>query len=277
MSEIAVEKLKQLLELGGKVSRIQETGTEMQIDVITGLDSTGSELEAIPITVSLAISKELKEFLSGDFVKDATYNPTQRGIVLVDMVGYSKGDTPVQSFFLMVLKCAIKRALTSPVFKQGDVDLIIPTGDGCYIIFNKCLNDKILEAAFRIFREFKEIQNLMKIKSGCPINKNNELYLRIGCELGETDFFFDINDNKNCYGDGMNEAARILSCGQSEVEKKELDSRDSIFCGESVVPQAERIIQRDARTNKTLEFIDLGVLSDKHCQERNVWWMRNLL
>lgn len=218
----------------------------------------------------------MKEFLAGDFVKDAIYNPTPRGIALVDMVGYSRGSTAVQSFFLMVLKCAIKRSVTFPVLKQEDVELIIPTGDGCYIVFNELSNDNFLMAVLRIFCEFKRVQNLMNQMSGCPTKENNETYLRIGCELGETDFFYDINDNKNCYGVGMNEAARILSCGQSALEDEKVESRDSLFYGESVAPQAERIRHNYTAINKTLEINDLGALPDKHGKTRKVWWMRNL-
>ena len=274
MSEDVVEKIRVLLELGGKISKINDTGSEIDIDIITGLDQTGSELEAIPITWRLPASKELKEFLDCDFVKDAIYNPTVRGIVLIDMVGYSKGDTPVQAFFLTVFKSSIKNTLKPPFLDRANLQLIIPTGDGCYIVFNECLNEKFLSYVFPIFAEFKRIQRLMNEKSGCPVSGSNEIHLRIACELGETDFFYDINKNKNCYGDGMNEAARILSCGQAEVGGRA--SRDSIFFGEKVANQAERLRHQYSATGHELEITNLGLLHDKHCKSRNVWWMRNL-
>lgn len=274
MSIDVVEKIRVLLELGGKISKINDTGSEIDIDIITGLDQTGSELEAIPITWRLPASKELKEFLDCDFVKDATYNQTVRGIVLIDMVGYSKGDTPVQAFFLTVFKTSIKNTLKPPFFNRENLQLIVPTGDGCYIVFNECLNENFLSYVFPIFAEFKRIQRLMNEKSGCPVSENNEIHLRIGCELGETDFFYDINKNKNCYGDGMNEAARILSCGQAEVGGRA--SRDSIFFGEKVANQAERLRHQYSATGHEMEITNLGLLYDKHCKSRNVWWMRNL-
>lgn len=274
MEEDAVKLFKQLIEFGGKISSLpsdsDETLSEIGIEIIAGIDVEQSELTAIPIHINLSNSKEIWTFLRSKVVKDAVYSPTTRGIALFDIVDYSKTSMEVQAFLLMVLKCSLLKALNHPIFNKTDIELVISTGDGCYLVFNELANDRFLDLVLIVFTNFKRQLAFMNEKAGCPNTDSNQVYLRIGCELGETDFFLDVRDNKNCYGTGMNEAARILSCGQSKLKNE--DTRDSIFLGERLITQANRC---KAKYNK-VEIKCLGNLSDKHQKTRKVYWMKPL-
>ncbi len=161
---------------------------------------------------------------------------------------------------------------------RKDVEQIIPTGDGCYIIFNEKLNDRFFNIVFGILGNFKVIQKKFNQFSRCPNDENNEIYLRVGCELGETDFFYDLNSQKNCFGVGMNEAARILSCGQKHLKENEdnSDKEDVIFLGEKVLPQAQTVYDHYSKSTPEVSLTDFGVLEAKHQQKRRVWCFRGM-
>lgn len=110
-------------------------------------------------------------------------------------------------------------------------------------------------------------------------DSKNKLHLRISCTLGETDFFYDISGNRNCYGIGLNEAARILFSGQNEILTKysNEDSLDSVFFDKTVLNQASSLIKSLTKNSSYFPTIkDLGYIADKHDKKRQIWWLKDL-
>ncbi len=140
------------------------------------------------------------------------------------------------------------------------------------------MNEGFFKTVFGILGNFKVIQKKFNNQAACPKNGSNEIYLRIGCELGESDFFYDLNRQKNCFGVGMNEAARILSCGQEYLKKTEnySDKEDVIFMGEKVLPQAQTLYDYWSKSRPEVSLTDFGVLRDKHKKDRRVWCCRGM-
>ncbi|NJO88955.1 MAG: hypothetical protein HC831_08350 [Chloroflexia bacterium] len=55
------------------------------------------------------------------------------------------------------------------------------------------------------------------------------------------------------------------------------DSFDSVFFDETVVEQANSLIKSlNKNSHYHVSIIDLGLISDKHVIERQIWWMKDL-
>lgn len=106
--------------------------------------------------------------------------------------------------------------------------------------------------------------------------------IRMACEIGEVDFFIDSTKNRNCYGIGINEAERILSCGKKEVQEKYPNqvAEGTVFIGEKVLGQASNImnyLNSISSSPPDVKIINLGELvDDKHNEKRRVWWIIGL-
>ncbi len=150
------------------------------------------------------------------------YDPSQYGIVLVDISGYSKGNTQYQAALLSLFHQYIKQNIQIyQIFSPFEiVEGFVPTGDGCYIIFNKNINDRILRLGFALISGFKtfQYQTLRQKKDLKLVSKF--LTLRVSCIIGECSEFVDLSERINYFGTGMNEAARVLNYGRKEFEKK---------------------------------------------------------
>lgn len=276
MEKDPIDLLRKIIDRGAKIYGIQtiNVGTvpEIEMKLIMGIDENDPQQTATPATIRLSYSTELKNFLDSDEVKDSIFSPKTRGIALIDIVDYSKKSIEIQAILLMTLNSALSACYNSPLFNRKDVELVIPTGDGCYLVFNERVNDRFLILALIFFREFKRLLALSNRSAGCSNTSKNENFLRIGCDLGETDFFRDINQNSNCYGPGMNETSRILSCGSAKLKADDKDSRDCVFLGASLFPQASTLKEKYPK----IRLDHLGYLQDKHCVSRDVYWMRNI-
>jgi len=120
------------------------------------------------------------------------------------------------------------------------------------------------------------VQNHVLKEFGRNYKVGKRINLRVGCTLDETDFFYDLVGNRNCYGVGMNETNRILTYGQKTVKEKYKNEStdDSIFLGESAFSQAERLYQHLKKIDNNIKIDFLGDIKDKHDKSRKIWWMR---
>lgn len=276
MEQDPISEMRRLIELGAKIYGIQkinaDTVPELEIMQIQGIDENDPMNTAIPVTIRLPYSIELENFLNSNEVKDSIFSPKTRGIALVDIVDYSKKSIEIQAILLMTLNSTLLACYNHLMFNSEDVELVIPTGDGCYLVFNERANDNFLPLVLIFFSQFKRLLALLNRSAGCTNIPQNENFLRIGCDLGVTDFFRDINQSRNCYGPGMNETARVLSCGSSKLKDDDKNSNDSIFLGASLYAQALSLQKKYPK----IAVDHLGYLRDKHCASRDVYWMCNI-
>jgi hypothetical protein len=277
MSEL-VKNLNQIIDTGIKLYSVDEEN--QKIEIINGIEITDQKTDVLISSHKINFDEELKTFIKTDKFQNALFKPAYRGILLIDITGYSKGDTLYQAAVLTIFNQVIKLSIDAlKQFSKGPiVEQIIPTGDGCYIVFNEGINEKFFRAILTINSEMNSIQNRILDKF-LKDNKNyDKLHIRIGCTLHETDFFYDAAGNRNCYGVGMNEAARILSCGQKEAETRfpGASTIDSLFFDETIYSQAKPLIELLQRIVKKVELVELGEVADKHGIKRKIWWLKNI-
>lgn len=224
--------------------------------------------------------EQFQKMLRSKRFKDSIFDPRDRGILLMDVAGYSKHDILYQASILSLFNQAIKHSLKRFSSRLGSkcLEQIIPTGDGCYIIFNACMNDYFLKAAYTVFSEMNKVQNDLIGKYSNKPNACEKMFLRFGCTIDKTDFFIDPNGRRNCYGTGMNEAERILKLGQQRVEISdgEKDTCDSFFIDRKLFDQAEELMSLLRKGGDAPVLSDLGKVSDKHGHSRKIGWLHHL-
>lgn len=274
-----IDQIREVIRMGMKIlSSEEDKGKVNKINIITGIDMTVSPPQVLVSSISLKSCSETEEFLSSAFFQKAIYRPVKRGIVLLDVVGYSKGDNLMQAAFLSIFNSAIKYALDiNKISSNGEyIEQIIPTGDGCYIIFKESINDRFFKVVFSLISAMNVVQNHVLKEFGRNHKVGERINLKVGCTLEETDFFYDLAGNRNCYGVGMNETSRILTYGQKTVENKYKNEStdDSIFLGENVFSQAEQLYQHIKKIDNNIKMDFLGDIKDKHDKSRKIWWMR---
>lgn len=191
-------------------------------------------------------------------------------VILIDIVGFSKGTTKEQvykiyAFEHYVIKHVIANMLN--IKNRIKINQFIPTGDGCYIVADECEPKLALDFLISLIRGFQYIKN----------DDENPWALRVSALFGECVPFLDLAHHKNYIGEGMNEAARILSYGQSALEKKflqenpdakiidaKLFSRNSLYVGESL--SRELIDYADNKQN----IFQMNQIPDKHGKCRDI-------
>jgi len=231
---------------------------------------------SIPVTLNekFNIIRQSKRF------KDSLFAPVDRGVLLMDVVGYSRYDTLYQASILSLFNQAIRHSLKKFKSHLGSncLEQVVPTGDGCFIIFNECTNPYFLKAAYTLFSEMNKVQDKLVGKYACEPNACEKIYLRFSCTIDQTDFFFDPTGRRNCYGIGMNEAVRILKLGQEKALKygSENSTYDSFFIDVKLLCQAEELQELLTSKNYNPVLTDLGIISDKHGIKRNIRWLHNL-
>lgn len=212
--------------------------------------------------------------------RDSIFAPINRGVLLIDVAGYSRHDTLYQASVLSLFNQAIRKSLRRFKSFHGKncLEQVIPTGDGCFIIFNECLNPNFLKAAFTIFSEMNKVQDVLVGKYACEPNACEKVYLRFSCTIDQTDFFVDPTGRRNCYGKGMNEAERILKLGQEKALAggPEQKTYDSFFIDSGLASQAEELFKLLKSKNHNPAFTDLGIVEDKHGIMRNIIWLHDL-
>jgi len=159
------------------------------------------------------------------------------------------------------------------------IEQIIPSGDGCYLVFNENINDSFFKIVMIILNEMNNLQDDILKKHSKEQRSDNKLHLKISCTLNETDFFYDIAGNRNCYGIALNEAARILNSAQNEISMKypNVGYLDSVFFDKTVVGQANSLIKsfnKNSQYNPSIKY--LGYIPDNHMKKRQIWWLKDL-
>ncbi len=226
-------------------------------------------------------SPELTAFLAAPEIQQKLFRPSQRGIVLVDVAGYSKFDTRGQSGILTILYEGLQLAkFSSDLFAHGpSIDQIVPTGDGCFIIFKPAASDRLLQSIFSIQSSFYCHQKgLLKMRGKQHLDV---LGIRLACHVGDVDFIIDSAGCRNAYGTGLNEAARILQYGPPALEKKlggELTTGVAFF-SKALDAQARPIIDFFDRLPSRagqVKFVDLGRVRGKHDLELELRCFTNI-
>lgn len=190
-------------------------------------------------------------------------------IILIDIVGFSKGTTKEQVYKIYCFEhYVIKNVLSNRhrFTKRIKISQFIPTGDGCYIVADECEPCLALEFIITLIKNFQYIKN----------DDKEPWALRASAIFGECVPFLDLARHKNFIGEGMNEAARILSYGQSALEKQFLKdnpdanendaknfSTNSLFTDESLA--SELINYGDGRNIHKLIQV-----ADKHGKCRDI-------
>ncbi len=276
----AIAKISKYLNLGCKLRIINKKQESVFVEIIKGIDFSSDPPTLLIDKVKFRLTTEIDAYLT-NLDEHTYYKPRDRGVILIDVVGYSKYDTLAQNAILTTIKRAVLEQLR-PLFVGipfNPILQIIPTGDGFYFVCDENINDRFHNIGFAIFSAMHVMQNRIIKESGRDLKSGNRIELRVGCYLGECDFFIDLAGNKNCYGIAMNEAARVLSYGQKEAERKfnGVDTSSSLFLSSKVFQQSKPLIDyMNKDLNLQVQCDDLGLVADKHGIERKIWWIRNI-
>lgn len=275
--KITIKTLIEKIDTGTTIYKIDEQNSK--IHLIEGIVVSNENPNILISKYKIDFTKELKDFIATNKFQNASYKPVKRGVILIDIVGYSKGNSLYFAAILTVFNTIINHTLRKLKTINKLVEQIIPTGDGCYLVFNENQNQSFFKIVLIIINEMNNQQNDILKKFSKKQNSENNLHLRISCTLNETDFFYDVAGNRNCYGIGLNEASRILTSGQNEVLKKfpNANTFDSVFFDKTVLNQAISLTKKLGNNylHKT-SILDLGQVADKHNVKRNIWWLKNL-
>lgn len=197
-------------------------------------------------------------------------------IILIDIVGFSKGTTREQVYKIYSFEhYVIKHVLSNLLNHKNRIHInqFIPTGDGCYIVADECEPKIALDFLTALIRGFQYIN----------VEDEEPWALRVSALFGECVPFLDLAHHKNYVGDGMNEAARILSYGQSALEKKFLEenpcldisdaklfSRNSLYVGDNLSEQIKEYCDEEK------QVYHLKQIPDKHGKCRNITVLQGL-
>lgn len=276
-----LEELSKFLKSVTKIYPTEYSADKIKITYILTMDVNTDRPTVLCKSIEIDYSSEIEQYLKSSEVESLIYAPKERGILLIDVVEYSKYDTLGQAAIISIFKQSLNSALLRlKMFSEiKAIEQIIPTGDGCYVVFSEQINDRFLWAVPAVKLEMYCLQGLWLKKSNQK-DTGARIKIRMACELGEVDFFIDSAENRNCYGIGMNETERILCCGKKEVGEKYPNqvTEDTVFIGEKVLGQASNIMNylNSISSSPEVKIIDLGELFDKHKEKRRVWWIIGL-
>ena len=120
-------------------------------------------------------------------------------VLFIDIVGYSKLLIAEQSDQIQTLREIVRG---TEQFKKADAEgklLRLPTGDGGALVFRNSLEAPVLCAL--------EISKALK--------SHPELKVRMGIHSGPVNEVFDLNEQANIAGAGINIAQRVMDCGDA--------------------------------------------------------------
>ena len=196
-------------------------------------------------------------------------------VILIDIVGFSKGTTKEQVYKIYCFEHYVIKQVISNLrnFKNRiKINQFIPTGDGCYIVADECEPKLALDFLVSLIKGFQYIKN----------GDKEPWALRASAIFGECVPFLDLAHHKNYIGEGMNEAARILSYGQNALENKylaenpdakvldaKLFSRNSLYIGESLADELSNY-----GDEKNIYYFEK--VADKHGKCRDITVLQGL-
>lgn len=210
-----------------------------------------------------------------NFVSD--FPEQEKLIILIDIVGFSKSTTREQVYniylFQRFLFASILNNKINKFSNRIKISQFIPTGDGCYIVANKCDPEIALDFIIKILNGFTKLKD----------TQGNKMYLRVSAIIGKCVPFMDLAKHINYIGEGMNEAARVLSYGQNALEdfyskenskasKYDLKcySRNSIYLDDSLVSGIKEY------EDKYEKLILLKQIADKHGKKRDITVLKGI-
>lgn len=210
-------------------------------------------------------------------------------IILIDIANFSKNDSRNQILYIYLFQKYLRLFNVKYFTKKSRlssekirISHFIPTGDGCYMIANKCSEKAAVTYLCELISGFKKILT--------PQNKS--IPIRVGALFGKCIPFMDIAHHLNYFGEGMNEASRILTGGQKTLEeefKKQnqdfLKNSDSEKNDEKIKEYSENslfvddtlsleVLQKSESCEEIHEFKNV---CDKHGKTRNITILRNIL
>jgi hypothetical protein len=279
MSELQLDSLKREAATWHKVLEVAHSGDTVSITVVRGLNLGLGPL-MIADQFNLKRTPQLEAYLSSPEFQRKLFSPSKRGIVLVDVAGYSKYDTRGQSAILTMFYEGLQLAkFSNDVFsREPSIDQIVPTGDGCFVVFKPEVTDRVMKALFSIHASFYSHQRRL-LKHFGKANVEKVLGIRLACHVGDVDFIVDAAGNRNAYGTGLNEASRILHYGR-EALRKELGGQDPTsvaFYKKELDSQAGPLIAvLMGLSNADAKLVDLGSVTAKHGLELEMRCLMNL-
>ena len=262
---VTFNELEKAVNRSKKIRRITEEEDTLLFEVIAGVGS--GQASPLMLVTEWRVQKtaEALDFAKSPAVIEKLYRPEQRGIVLVDVASYSNFPTVAQAGILVMLDAAIRDACRlNDLFSPPSIDRIIPTGDGCYLVFKETARDHVLFAAFNFHACFCSYQR--RIRKGARCETGEGIQLRIAAHIGEVDWIEDPAGNRNSYGTGLNETARILDAGRSKlIDDTGTDPSSVVFYDSALDPQAKSILERvrEAQMGQTRHSY-LGEVKAKH-------------
>ena len=228
-----------------------------------------SHFETVRNERVLSLSKALSDVM-------ANVPESRKLIILADIVGFSQDSTreQVRKIYLFQRYLGMQVINSKMSFqKRVQVSHFVPTGDGCYIIADNCKPEIALNFLVSLISGFKSIQT----------GDEKPMALRASALIGSCVPILDMARHKNYIGEGMNEAARILSGGQKSLEeeflrknpdKSEADakafSENSLYLGLSL---AEGI---ESYADACQEVVRYEGVADKHGKRRDIVILRGV-
>lgn len=278
----AIERIESMIDYGCKVLNVEESDEYIYISITKGIDISKGKVDVLAHKEKYSKTDDIMKFLKSDKFIESKFEPKTRGIILVDIVGYSKFEIIAQSAILTLLKRAIKQNIFSIEIGLpfDPVEQIVPTGDGCYII----TSEEVAERAHRIAMAVPTFLHVTQNQILCHEFERNHkegdrIEVRVGCEIGECDFFYDLSGNRNCYGEALNEAARIATYGQKAAENQfpTESTGGTVFFGVKAYESAKPTLDYlNSSLNLDVQVVDLGDVVDKHGKSRKILWVKNL-
>jgi class 3 adenylate cyclase len=119
--------------------------------------------------------------------------------LFVDIVGFSRRSMDSQRAALSDLQWALTESDSYRATCADDRLVRLPTGDGFALVF---FGDHLLPIRCAL-----EIARALNNRPGMDV--------RMGIHSGPCDLVRDLNANENVYGGGINEAQRVMSCGDA--------------------------------------------------------------
>jgi hypothetical protein len=249
-----------------KVLSIARDQKSITLSVIRGLRLTGGP-KVVSQEFQLTASPEVEAYLAGAEFQKKLFRPSKRGIVLVDVANYSRYDTAGQSAILTMFYESLRLAEFSNDLFSGEpsIDQIVPTGDGCFIVFKPEVTDRVFKSVFSIHASFYALQRRL-LNGAKTESAGDSIGIRLACHTGDVDFILDSAGNRNAYGTGLNETARILHYGRDAIRKQlSEDPVSVVFYRPDLHAQADGLVRYFGHLpDVKAKVVDLGTVTAKH-------------
>jgi len=197
-------------------------------------------------------------------------------VILIDIVGFSKGSTREQVYKIYAFEHYVLKQVLSNFLdfnKHIKINDFIPTGDGCYIVADECSPEHALNFLVTLVKGFQYLNE----------DAEHPWALRASALVGECVPILDLAHHKNYIGDGMNEAARILSYGQAALEKAYLNKNPEKTVTDAKLFSRNSLYVGDSLSSALSEYSDEGKnivhfsgIPDKHGIKRNISVLQGL-